>query len=114
MNMMAGLRARRFTEADLRLYPTIVRYDGAYATLFKCCRRRVADYPNLAAWLRDVYQLPNPAPSSSALQVHPTVRIAVMCRQDRALPLARMSLCGKLRYLRLPSCLQCIWGLGLR
>ena len=63
------VHACRFTEADLRLYPTIVRYDGAYATLFKCCRRRVADYPNLAAWLRDVYQLPNPAPSSSPLQV---------------------------------------------
>ena len=47
----------RFTEADLRLYPTIVRFDAAYATLFKCCRRRVADYPNLSAWLRDVYQL---------------------------------------------------------
>jgi len=48
---------RRFTEADLRLYPTIVRFDAAYATLFKCCRRRIADYPNLSAWLRDVYQL---------------------------------------------------------
>lgn len=47
----------RFTEADLRLYPTIVRFDAAYATLFKCCRRRIADYPNLSAWLRDVYQL---------------------------------------------------------
>ena len=47
----------RFTEADLRLYPTVVRFDAAYATLFKCCRRRIADYPNLSAWLRDVYQL---------------------------------------------------------
>ena len=59
----------RFTEADLRLYPTIIRFDGAYATLFKCCRRRVADYPHLSAWLRDVYQLQTPAPS--ALQARP-------------------------------------------
>lgn len=27
-----------------------------YATLFKCCRKRISDYPNLSAWLRDVYQ----------------------------------------------------------
>lgn len=48
----------RFTEADLRLYPTIIRYDTAYAVLFKCSKRRIEDYPNLSAWLRDVYQLP--------------------------------------------------------
>ncbi|BDA40825.1 Glutathione S-transferase omega-like 2 [Coccomyxa sp. Obi] len=47
----------RFTEADLRLYPTVVRYDGMYATLFKCCRKRITDYPSLSAWLRDVYQI---------------------------------------------------------
>eukprot|EP00887_Chlorella_sp_A99_P002660 scaffold6.g2660.t1 len=46
----------RFTEADLRLFPTIVR-SALYATLFKCCRRRVADYPALAAWMRDVHSL---------------------------------------------------------
>ncbi len=59
----AAGRARRFTEADLRLYPTIIRYDGAYATLFKCCRKRVSDYPHLSAWLRDVYQLRTQGPS---------------------------------------------------
>lgn len=47
----------RFTEADLRLYPTIIRYDGVYATLFKCSRKRISDYPNLSGWLRDVYQI---------------------------------------------------------
>lgn len=41
----------------MRLYPTVVRYDGMYATLFKCCRKRISDYPNLSAWLRDVYQI---------------------------------------------------------
>ena len=47
----------RFTEADLRLFPTIVRFDPVYAVLFKCSRRRVADYPNLSAWMRDVHAL---------------------------------------------------------
>ncbi len=47
----------RFTEADLRLYPTAIRYDAVYATLFKCSRRRIADYPHISAWLRDVYQI---------------------------------------------------------
>lgn len=50
----------RFTEADLRLFPTIVRFDACYATLFKCCRRRVADYPALSAWMRDVHQIALP------------------------------------------------------
>ena len=54
------------TEADLRLYPTIIRYDSAYAILFKCSKHRVSDYPNLKAWLRDMYQLKVP---SSGLQV---------------------------------------------
>ena len=41
----------------MRLYPTIIRYDTAYAVLFKCSRKRIGDYPNLAGWLRDMYQL---------------------------------------------------------
>ena len=49
--------ACRFTEADLRMYPTIIRYDGCYTTLFKCCKKRILDYPHLSAWLADVHQL---------------------------------------------------------
>ena len=44
----------RLTEADLRLLPTLVRFDAVYACLFKCCKRSVrADYPHLQArrWL---------------------------------------------------------------
>ncbi|CAM9833960.1 unnamed protein product [Ectocarpus sp. 4 AP-2014] len=47
----------KFTEADLRLIPTAVRFDAVYATLFKCSNKRWRDYPALYAWLRDVYQL---------------------------------------------------------
>ena len=48
----------RVTESDVRLFPTIVRFDAAYATLFKCSSRRVGDLPHLEAWMRDFYLLP--------------------------------------------------------
>jgi putative glutathione S-transferase len=48
----------RFTEADLRLFPTLVRFDAVYYVLFKCNRRRVADYPNLWNYTREIYQMP--------------------------------------------------------
>lgn len=51
----------KVTEADVRLFPTIVRYDAIYATLFKCSNRRVADLPNLHGWMQDVYLLPGVA-----------------------------------------------------
>ncbi|CAM9273559.1 unnamed protein product, partial [Hapterophycus canaliculatus] len=51
----------KFTEADLRLVPTALRFDAVYATLFKCSNKRWRDYPALHAWLRDVYQLPGVA-----------------------------------------------------
>jgi putative glutathione S-transferase len=49
------------TEADLRLWTTLVRFDAVYVTHFKCDRRRIADYPNLSGYLRDIYQIPGVA-----------------------------------------------------
>lgn len=46
------------TEADIRLFPTLVRFDAVYFIHFKCGVRRIADYPNLSGYLRDIYQLP--------------------------------------------------------
>ncbi|MEE8435723.1 MAG: glutathione S-transferase C-terminal domain-containing protein [bacterium] len=46
------------TEADVRLFPTLVRFDPVYYSHFKCNLRRIADYPNLSNYLRDQYQLP--------------------------------------------------------
>ncbi len=43
------------TETDLRLFPTLVRFDAVYHILFKCCLRRLVDYPNLWAYARDLY-----------------------------------------------------------
>ena len=44
------------TEADWRLFTTLVRFDAVYVGHFKCNVRRIVDYPNLYAYLRDLYQ----------------------------------------------------------
>ena len=51
----------RVTLADVRLFTTLVRFDPVYYSLFKCDRQRIQDYPNLGAYLRDLYQLPGVA-----------------------------------------------------
>jgi putative glutathione S-transferase len=48
----------RLTEADLRLLPTLLRFDLVYHGHFKCNLRRIADYPALSAYTRDLYQHP--------------------------------------------------------
>ncbi len=49
------------TEADIRLFPTLARFDVAYLSAFKCNLKRLIDYPNLWAYARDVYQTPGVA-----------------------------------------------------
>jgi putative glutathione S-transferase len=46
----------RITEADWRLFTTLVRFDPIYVGHFKCNLRRIADYPNLSNYLRELYQ----------------------------------------------------------
>ena len=46
------------TEADVRLYPTLARFDAVYHGHFKCNLRRIADYPNLWGYARDLYSIP--------------------------------------------------------
>jgi glutathionyl-hydroquinone reductase len=48
----------RFTEADIRLFVTLVRFDAAYYGLFKSNKRRIADYANLTAYLKRVLAIP--------------------------------------------------------
>ncbi|MDQ8707266.1 glutathione S-transferase C-terminal domain-containing protein [Streptomyces sp. LHD-70] len=48
----------RLTVADLRLWPTLIRFDAVYHGLFKCNARRIKDYPALWAYTRDLYQTP--------------------------------------------------------
>jgi len=52
------LAGARLTEADWRLFTTLVRFDAVYYSHFKCNLRRIADYPNLSNYLRDLYQVP--------------------------------------------------------
>ncbi|OMH25798.1 glutathione S-transferase family protein [Motiliproteus sp. MSK22-1] len=48
----------QITEADWRLFTTLVRFDAVYVGHFKCNKQRIADYPNLWGYLRELYQLP--------------------------------------------------------
>jgi len=48
----------QLTEADVRLWVTLARFDAVYVTHFKANLRRLVDYPNLWAYARDLYQLP--------------------------------------------------------
>ncbi|MGP3699297.1 glutathione S-transferase family protein [Rhodobacter sp. NSM] len=49
------------TEADWRLFTTLVRFDKVYHTHFKCNRRQIVQYPNLWGWLREMWQWPGVA-----------------------------------------------------
>jgi glutathionyl-hydroquinone reductase len=55
------LLGHQITEADWRLFPTLVRFDVAYFSLFKCNKKRIADYPNLSNYMRELYQVPGVA-----------------------------------------------------
>jgi putative glutathione S-transferase len=48
----------RLTEADWRLFTTLIRFDAVYVGHFKCNIRRIEDYPNLSNYLRELYQVP--------------------------------------------------------
>lgn len=66
-NLETRLSTRRYltgpamTEADWRLFTTLIRFDPVYVGHFKCNLRRIADYPNLSGYLRDLYAVPGVA-----------------------------------------------------
>lgn len=55
------LTGNTITEADWRLFTTLVRFDPVYVGHFKCNIRRIVDYPNLWGYTRDLYQVPGVA-----------------------------------------------------
>ncbi len=68
------------TAADWRLFTTLLRFDTVYYSHFKCNLRRLTDYPNLWAYLRDLYQLPGVADTVNMSHIkthyyrsHPTI-----------------------------------------
>lgn len=52
------LAGEYLSEADIRLFTTLIRFDAVYHGHFKCNLRRIVDYPNLSNWLRELYQWP--------------------------------------------------------
>jgi putative glutathione S-transferase len=52
------LHGDRFTETDVRLFVTLIRFDAAYHGLFKCNLRRIVDYPGLSGYLKRVLAFP--------------------------------------------------------
>lgn len=65
------LMGDRVTEADWRLFTTLIRFDPVYHLHFKCNRRRLVDYPNLWAYTRELYQWPGVA---QTVNMHHIVR----------------------------------------
>jgi len=63
------LAGNRLTEADWRLFTTLVRFDAVYYSHFKCNLRRIVDYPSLSNYVRDLYQVPRVAPTVDIAQI---------------------------------------------
>ncbi len=55
------LMGDRITEADWRLFTTLIRFDPVYHVHFKCAKKRIVDYPNLWAYTRELFQWPGVA-----------------------------------------------------
>ena len=63
------LVGNQLTEADWRLFTTLVRFDTVYVGHFKCNIRRIADYPNLSNYLRELFQVPGVAETVNMLHI---------------------------------------------
>ena len=96
----------RITEADWRLFTTLVRFDPVYVGHFKCNLRRVADYPNLSGYLRDLYQQPKVAATvdfdhikrhyyRTHVTINPTRIVPVGPHMDLAVPHGRSALAAR-------------------
>ena len=94
------------TEADIRLFTTLIRFDAVYHGHFKCNLRRIADYPNLSNWLREIYQWPGIAETvdfthiknhyyGSHKTINPTGVVPKGPEQDFSAPHDRARLSGK-------------------
>lgn len=88
------------SEADWRLFPTLIRFEWVYHALFNCNLRRLVDYPNLYAYTRELYQWPGIAATvneyhirqgyfTSFLELNPTGFVPIGPRIDFKLPHGR-------------------------
>lgn len=76
------LMGSTLTEADVRLFPTLIRFDAVYYSHFKCSRKRIRDYPHLGPYLRDLYQTPGVAETVDIL----AYKLGYMGRSERLNP----------------------------
>lgn len=97
------LAGDQVTEADIRLFTTLVRFDPVYVSHFKCDRKMIAEYPALRGYLREIYQLPGVAETTnmehiryhyfaSHLMINPTGIIPVGPEFDLLAPHGREQL----------------------
>ena len=97
------LAGDRLTEADIRLFTTLLRFDEVYHGHFKCNRRRIVDYPNLWGFTRELFQLPGVAATvnmehikrhyyESHRTINPTAIVPVGPAPDFATPHGRDAL----------------------
>ena len=95
----------QITEADWRLFTTLVRFDPVYVGHFKCNLRRIVDYPHLSGYLRDLYQYPGVAGTVNFdhikrhyYRTHPSINptriVPVGPHMDLSAPPGRESLSG--------------------
>ena len=80
----------RITEADWRLFTTLVRFDAVYYGHFKCNLRRIVDYPNMWNYVRELYQVTGVAEtvdlahsSATTTRVTPRSIPLASCPRDR-------------------------------
>jgi putative glutathione S-transferase len=73
------------TEADIRLYTTLIRFDVAYYTLFRCNMKMIRlDYPRLHSWLRRLYWSDGPETKGGAFQT--TTHFDLVREEIQAIP----------------------------
>jgi len=63
------LMGDRLTEADWRLWTTLIRFDAVYHQHFKCNRKRIIDYPNLWGYTRELYQIAGVAETTNIAHI---------------------------------------------
>jgi glutathionyl-hydroquinone reductase len=76
------LLGSQFCEADVRLYPTLARFDAVYYPHFKCNLHRLVDYPHLWGYARDLYQRPGFGDTTDFTQI----KLHYYLTQDRINP----------------------------
>ena len=93
------------TEADIRAFVTLIRFDAAYHGAFKCNIRRLADYPSLSGYVREIYQWPGISDTVridqikkgyySIAHINPTRIVPIGPEQDFVAPHERERLTGR-------------------